>query len=141
MIVDSKSLLETQSEGSTIGTLYLVEEFVDEEYKLEKVTENCMWFFSLVKELPIYPGKVILLDKPKGQQVGQLNQIPVSFRDIVMVAEKNSKTEFAASQWMRMLWKFGKVRRFYKGYWQKAMPSTPIENRSTGTKHGVRYIW
>ena len=136
-IVDSKPLIQTSSEDVIVGTLYVVEEFVDPEYRLDKVTDNCLWFFDLVKkETTIHSGQTIILDKPKGRQVGQLNQIPVSFREIVGIAERHGKSEPAATQWLRAIWKNGKVRRFYKGYWQGAMLGWV-----TGTKYGVSYLW
>lgn len=94
----------------------LTEEFVDEEYRLEKITKNCQWFYGHV-----------LHSFPKDH--------PIPFREIAELGEQLGKSYPACVQWMRMLWKAGKVRRFYKGDWQGAKLGWV-----TGKRWGVHYV-
>lgn len=92
----------------------LEEEFVDLEKRRKGLTPACQRFYiSLQLD---FPNKLI------------------SFKDIY----EHHKTQHqypAIVQWMRMLWKAGKVRRFFRGRWRNAE-----EKRVTGLKYGVYYF-
>lgn len=92
----------------------LTEEFVDEDHKRDGVTEACEVYFHKLQAH---------------------HQGLVAFKDIAATTIKMGHSYLAAVQWMRMLWKANRVRRFYRGtyHWGK--------DGHSGTKYGVHYLW
>ena len=132
------SLDDNKNNETIIRELLLVEDFVDEEYKLSKLTPKCEKFFENIRNRFLFtPTEVPLINRVDGIEIGKLPVIPISFQELAAYGEELGYTEYAVSQWMRMLWKNGKVRRFYQGYWQGAF----VYENITGTKWGVMYLW
>lgn len=120
-ILDTSDIVEDTdsiTEGSRKPIEELIEEFVDEEYKRDNITPKCEKFW---KDIQNHFGS------------GQL----VSFKEIAEYSATKGVNYPAAVTWMRMLWKAGYVRRFFKGYFIKAY----IQKTSTGTKYGIHYLW
>lgn len=92
----------------------LIEEFVDEPHRRGSITPACELYFY----------------KLKAHHSGL-----VAFKDIAKTSQEMGHSYLAAVQWMRMLWKAGRVRRFYRGVyvWGK--------DGHSGTKYGVHYLW
>lgn len=141
-IVTTDSTIVTARDSSTVGVLYLVEEFVDEDYKRDGVTDKCMAYFQAIKELPFYSGIVYIVTpdsvnsggvKAKPTITGKLDIMPISFQDIL---KSNNWGRIQNARWLRDLWKAGLIRRFYQGLWDNAM-----KGHAKGTKWGVRYLW
>ena len=65
-----------------------------------------------------------------------LEVIPVSLKDIAAWSNREGHGYPGTVQWMRMLWKNGQVRYFFKGYWANA-----VKGNVTGLRHGVHYLW
>lgn len=122
---------------SELDLPFLVEEFVDIEYARTTITPKCVLFYEFVKGVFDFgEGEVHLKHHVKGPIVDKLNVIPIS---IASIADEGQKRGYGYPQcvmWMRMLWKAGKVRRFYGGLWQNA-----VQGNVTGLKWGVRYLW
>jgi hypothetical protein len=112
-IVESDSLIKHQPHKKERP---YIEQFVDKGYERDTITTKCAIFFQDVKARFKDSKDVI------------------SFEDIADLAQEKGYSYYAAVQWMRMLWKAGKVRRFVKGEWYNT-----VQGNSTGRWFGVGY--
>lgn len=127
----------TQNNEINIKELKLVEEFVDEKYRRDTLTPKCEEFFKKIRAHFRFSRTAIpIVNEVDGVEIGNLPVMPVSFQELRKYGATLGHSEFAISQWMRMLWKAGKVRRFYVGYWNGA-----LQGKVTGLKYGVHYLW
>jgi hypothetical protein len=115
IITPKRKRFET-TDDEIIHDVILHEEFLDDKFKLVGVTTNCEKFYQVFMS-----------------NFGHRNT-PTPFTEIAEMAEKMGYSYPAAVQWMRMLWKAGKVRRFYRGFWNNA-----LRGKVTGSKYGVAY--
>lgn len=93
---------------------FILEE-VDKKHKRDSVTPKCELFFHKLRAR--YPSGIY------------------AFTVIADYAETLGHSYLATVQWMRMLWKAGRVKRYYKGIYVRGLDG------HSGSKWGIHYEW
>jgi hypothetical protein len=117
-VVEVKEMFKAKIETNTVADDEFIEEFVDEEYKRTiPLTPKCLEF---QRRFLLHFGK---------------RKTPIPFKEIAEWSESVGWSYYVTVTWMRMLWKAGLVRRWYKGLWNNA-----VKGNVTGLKWGVHYL-